>query len=153
MTGAPPGAGMLIQSSARKSWQPQWLADGACPWIQGSAWKSWQPQWLADGACPWIQGSAWKSWQPQWLADGACLWIQGSAWKSWQPQWLADGACLEAAHAVPEPLEVRRYDMPQLTGSFDLDDQFMLGPSILVAPVMQEAAVARTAFLPPSQRW
>ena len=100
-----------------------------------------------------IQGSARKSWQPQLLADGTCPWIQSSAWKSWQPQWLADGTCLEAAHAVPELLEVRRYDMPQLTGSFDLDDQFMLGPSILVAPVMQEAAVARTAFLPPSQRW
>ena len=65
---------------------------------------------------------------------------------------LAAETCLEATQAGLELLE-RRYDMPQLTGSFDLDDQFMLGPSILVAPVLQEAAVARTAFLPPSQRW
>ena len=46
-----------------------------------------------------------------------------------------------------------RYDRPELTSSYELDDQFMLGPSILVAPVLAEGLASRDVFLPPSVRW
>ena len=47
----------------------------------------------------------------------------------------------------------RRYDRPELTASFSLDDQFMLGSGILIAPVLSEGAASRDAYLPPSTRW
>jgi len=37
--------------------------------------------------------------------------------------------------------------------AWQVEDQFMFGPDILVAPVLREGARARTVYLPAGQRW
>ena len=61
-------------------------------------------------------------------------------------------ACIPCWHPLMRQAACR-YDRPELTGSYTLNDQFMLGPSILVAPVLTEGAASRDVFLPPGVRW
>ena len=41
----------------------------------------------------------------------------------------------------------------QVAESYSLDDQFMFGPAMLVAPVMEPGVSSRDVFLPDSERW
>ena len=37
--------------------------------------------------------------------------------------------------------------------AFDVDDQFMFGPDILVAPILNQGQVKRTVYLPGQAKW
>ena len=41
----------------------------------------------------------------------------------------------------------------QAAETYSLEEQFMFGPSMLVAPVMEQGSSSREVFLPDSQRW
>lgn len=43
--------------------------------------------------------------------------------------------------------------MLQLTETYSLDQQFMFGPAVLVAPVMEPGSSNVEVFLPASERW
>jgi alpha-D-xyloside xylohydrolase len=43
--------------------------------------------------------------------------------------------------------------MLQLTETYSLDQQFMFGPAMLVAPVMEPGSSSVEVFLPASERW
>jgi alpha-glucosidase len=55
------------------------------------------------------------------------------------------------AHAYHEPvLRPLFYDFPGQAGSYEEQDTFMLGPDLLVAPVVERGAINRSAWLPES---
>jgi len=57
-----------------------------------------------------------------------------------------------AAHAAQRKSPLIRpiwYDAPQVAESFPVADEYMLGPDILVAPVLTTGAVSRDILLPP----
>jgi alpha-glucosidase (family GH31 glycosyl hydrolase) len=59
-------------------------------------------------------------------------------------------------HAHTEGAPIMRpmwYEFPTLEAGFATDDQFLVGPGLLVAPVLQAGATSRTVLLPPSSRW
>lgn len=41
----------------------------------------------------------------------------------------------------------------QLAETYSLDQQFMFGPSLLVAPVMEQGASSKEVYLPAGSRW
>ena len=41
------------------------------------------------------------------------------------------------------------WEFPTDDGSYGVDDQYMLGPNLLVAPVTMQGAVSRTVYFPP----
>ncbi|KAL3163000.1 hypothetical protein ABBQ32_009432 [Trebouxia sp. C0010 RCD-2024] len=45
------------------------------------------------------------------------------------------------------------YEFPEVAETYSLEEQFMFGPSMLVAPVMEQGSSSREVFLPDSQRW
>ncbi|DBA94742.1 TPA: hypothetical protein ACH3X1_002291 [Trebouxia sp. C0004] len=45
------------------------------------------------------------------------------------------------------------YEFPELTETYSLDQQFMFGPAMLVAPVMEPGSSNVEVFLPASERW
>jgi len=44
-------------------------------------------------------------------------------------------------------------EFPADPGSWEVDDQFMFGPDILVAPVLEQGAIQRAVYLPAGARW
>ena len=44
-------------------------------------------------------------------------------------------------------------EFPEDPGSWEVDDQFMFGPDILVAPVLEQGATERAVYLPAGARW
>jgi len=51
------------------------------------------------------------------------------------------------------PMRALGFDFPEDSNSLDIDDEFMLGPSVLVAPVTEAGAVNRSVYLPAGARW
>ena len=42
------------------------------------------------------------------------------------------------------------FEVPEDPAHFETDDEFLLGPALLVAPVMEEGASQRAVYLPPA---
>jgi alpha-D-xyloside xylohydrolase len=61
---------------------------------------------------------------------------------------------MEKAHTegLP-PMRPLFVDFPEDAAAWAVDDQFMFGPDILVAPVLEQGAVQREAYLPAGTRW
>lgn len=51
------------------------------------------------------------------------------------------------------PMRALAFDFLQDSHSLNIDDEFMLGPSVLVAPVTEAGATQRSVYLPASTRW
>ncbi len=45
------------------------------------------------------------------------------------------------------------FEFPEAKSLFATDDQFMLGPALLVAPVLEEGAKSRSVALPAGPVW
>lgn len=61
---------------------------------------------------------------------------------------------METAHkrGVP-PMRPLFFDFPEDSEAWDIDDEFMFGPDILVAPVLYEGARCRKVYLPKGAKW
>ena len=61
---------------------------------------------------------------------------------------------MELAHerGIP-PMRPLFFDYPEDEPSWDVDDQFMFGPDLLVAPVLYEGARSREVYLPAGTTW
>ncbi|MGC7094382.1 TIM-barrel domain-containing protein [Amycolatopsis lurida] len=55
-------------------------------------------------------------------------------------------------HGTP-PMRPLFVEFPDDAASWDVDDQFMLGPDLLVAPVLHAGATSREVYLPPGAAW
>jgi alpha-D-xyloside xylohydrolase len=44
-------------------------------------------------------------------------------------------------------------DFPADSAAWDVDDQFLLGPDVLVAPVLEPGVTARRVYLPAGATW
>lgn len=64
------------------------------------------------------------------------------------------GALSEAAHRTgTPPMRPLFFDFPEDGRAWAVDDEFLLGPDLLVAPVAQAGARARPVYLPAGTRW
>ena len=45
------------------------------------------------------------------------------------------------------------WEFPADTGSYDVDDQYLLGPDLLVAPVTTQNATTRSVYFPAGAKW
>ena len=62
--------------------------------------------------------------------------------------------CMERAHTKGEPvMRPLFFDFCTDLKSWDIDDEYMFGPDILVAPVLSEGAESRKVYLPGSVKW
>ncbi|MDR1443815.1 MAG: glycoside hydrolase [Treponema sp.] len=64
--------------------------------------------------------------------------------------------CKEAARCVRNSAPLMRplvYDFPGERECLDIDDEFMLGPDILAAPVLSPRCISRTVWFPPGTTW
>jgi alpha-D-xyloside xylohydrolase len=59
---------------------------------------------------------------------------------------------LASAAGVP-PMRPLFFDFPQDTASAGVDDEFLFGPDLLVAPVLEERARRRSVYLPAGATW
>ncbi len=59
----------------------------------------------------------------------------------------------EAAACGAPPMRPLFFDFPDDPRGYDVEDQFMFGPDILVAPVLEPGAVRRTVYLPAGATW
>ncbi|HEY8154232.1 MAG TPA: glycoside hydrolase family 31 protein [Myxococcota bacterium] len=59
----------------------------------------------------------------------------------------------EAAAGGQPPVAPTLFHFPADEGSYAQDQEFMLGPQLLVAPVVQEGATTRTVYLPSGSDW
>jgi len=61
---------------------------------------------------------------------------------------------MKAAHenGTP-PMRPLFYDFPDDAIAWDIDDEFMFGPDVLVAPVLYEGARSRSVYLPENSVW
>lgn len=57
-----------------------------------------------------------------------------------------------AATGAP-PMRPLFFDFPDDPACYPVEDQFMLGPDILVAPVLDEGAASHTVYLPAGAVW
>ena len=62
-------------------------------------------------------------------------------------------AMREAHEKGTPPMRPLFYDFPEDEAAWDVDDQFMFGGDILVAPVLEAGARSRTVHLPAGQDW
>ncbi len=61
---------------------------------------------------------------------------------------------MKAAHEKGTPvMRPLFYDFPQDVKAWDIDDQYMFGPDILVAPVLYEDTRKRSVYLPEGAQW
>ncbi|AIQ40834.1 glycoside hydrolase family 31 protein [Paenibacillus sp. FSL R5-0912] len=61
---------------------------------------------------------------------------------------------MEAAHEKgTPPMRPLFYDFPQDPAAWDVEDQYMFGPDLLVAPVLSEGERARKVYLPSGSQW
>lgn len=61
---------------------------------------------------------------------------------------------MKAAHEKgTPPMRPLFYDFPEDEKSWDIDDEFLFGPDILVAPVIYEGARSRNVYLPEGAQW
>ncbi|MDR1419075.1 MAG: glycoside hydrolase family 31 protein [Treponema sp.] len=61
---------------------------------------------------------------------------------------------MKAAHEKGTPvMRPLFYDFPQDKKSWETEDEFMFGPSYLVAPILYEGERERKVYLPAGQRW
>ena len=61
---------------------------------------------------------------------------------------------MEGAHEKGTPvMRPLFYDFPEDTRSWDIEDQYMFGPDVLVAPVMYENMRVRDVYLPEGSEW
>jgi alpha-D-xyloside xylohydrolase len=68
-----------------------------------------------------------------------------------KPYLLAQMAQASATGAPPmRPLF---FDFPDDPRGYEVEDEFMLGPDILVAPVVEQGAACRTVYLPAGSTW
>ncbi len=58
-----------------------------------------------------------------------------------------------AAETGLPPMRPLLVDFPDDPDAVDIDDQFMLGPDLLVAPVLEPGATARRTYLPAGTNW
>jgi alpha-D-xyloside xylohydrolase len=59
---------------------------------------------------------------------------------------------LASEHGTP-PMRPLLFDFPQDATAWTVEDEFMFGPDLLVAPVLHEGAVERPVYLPASTTW
>ena len=45
------------------------------------------------------------------------------------------------------------WEFPADAGSYDVDDQYLLGPELLVAPVTTQNATTRSVYFPAGAKW
>jgi alpha-D-xyloside xylohydrolase len=63
-------------------------------------------------------------------------------------------ACMKAASETGAPvMRPLFFDFPEDSDSWNVEDAYMFGPDILVAPVMEEGARTRTVYLPAGAVW
>ena len=61
---------------------------------------------------------------------------------------------MRVAHETGDPpMRPLFYDFPHDKQAWDIEDEFMLGPDLLVAPVLWEGARSRSVYLPEGTRW
>jgi alpha-D-xyloside xylohydrolase len=61
---------------------------------------------------------------------------------------------MKAAHEKgTPPMRPLMYDFPEDEKAWNIEDEFMFGPDILVAPVLYEGARARKVYLPKGASW
>ncbi|CAM3506053.1 MULTISPECIES: glycoside hydrolase family 31 protein [Saccharibacillus] len=61
---------------------------------------------------------------------------------------------MEAAHRKgTPPMRPLFYDFPDDSAAWDVDDQFMLGPDLLIAPILQADVRGRDVYLPAGATW
>ncbi|MBQ9120083.1 MAG: glycoside hydrolase family 31 protein [Lachnospiraceae bacterium] len=62
--------------------------------------------------------------------------------------------CMKDAHENGSPvMRPLFYDFPQDTACYDVEDAYMFGPDLLVAPVFEANAVTREVYLPAGAFW
>ena len=62
--------------------------------------------------------------------------------------------CMERAHTKGEPvMRPLFFDFFTDLKSWDIDDEYMFGPDILVAPILSEGAESRKVYLPEGAKW
>ncbi len=62
--------------------------------------------------------------------------------------------CMERAHTKGEPvMRPLFFDFCTDLKSWDIDDEYMFGPDILVAPILSEGAESRKVYLPEGVKW
>lgn len=59
----------------------------------------------------------------------------------------------EASEKGTPPMRPLLYDFPQDSYAWDVDDQYMFGPDLLVAPIIHEGIRSRTVYLPLGAVW
>lgn len=61
---------------------------------------------------------------------------------------------MEAAHMKGSPvMRPLFYDIPEDPKCWDVNDEYMFGPDVLVAPVMHAKMTSRKVYLPEGSRW
>ncbi|NGZ75008.1 glycoside hydrolase family 31 protein [Saccharibacillus alkalitolerans] len=61
---------------------------------------------------------------------------------------------MKAAHEKgTPPMRPLFYDFPDDEAAWDVDDQFLFGPDLLVAPILQADARSRSVYLPAGAKW
>ncbi len=62
--------------------------------------------------------------------------------------------CMQTAHETGAPvMRPLFYDFPEDAACWDVEDSYMFGPDLLVAPVMEEGARERALYLPAGTDW
>src|SRR5690606_34330722 len=59
----------------------------------------------------------------------------------------------EAHVAGTPPMRPLFYEFPRDASAWEIEDQYMFGPNLLVAPVLEEGARSRTVYLPVGETW
>lgn len=62
-------------------------------------------------------------------------------------------ACSTTPRAGQPVMRPVWFEFPEAEAAFGLQDQFMLGPAVLAAPVLQEGATQREVLLPQQATW
>src|SRR5690625_5806797 len=59
----------------------------------------------------------------------------------------------EAYEKETPPMRPLFYDFPEDKQAWEIDDQYLFGPEILVAPVLNAGDRSRTVYLPENAEW